>query len=578
MKKIISACLISTMIVVPCASYASADPSTECPATPFAEFFAEPSTESPAESFVESFVKSSTESPATPFVESSTKSSAAFPFNFFFKELKKECADVYLCKKVWDHPIFSAVGIFAALHVADKAFSAVKERIDTNLGYRIPKYKGGYTHKEEKGEIGYSLPNITYENGYTSPKFTSNPASDNACNVYYSTTGKIQLKLDEKQKEHFSDRGYVSVKLRDIPQKKVGKFKKPLIWLYKKLKNEDPQEFNKFYIHGPNLPKPTFVDYLKQFLPFVHSPKVSFLSCLEHSLPWNEKDFIKINYGIVLTNKDEEAVLNFKAPTTSDYTKEYLEQKKINDAHKNEKLEPYEYDCIEDVTTYNKNGTSVKTVTKKKANSPLSTIQKYYTAEDIKKLKDENDKKKAVVLAKLANACQDNYITNGEIARLSLQNPEKTFRLVINNANGAYDADQLSALLNKASQEQITTDGNNPQLLFDFEYVLPLPDRLKSSSEAKLPHATKIMKEVNSIEPSVKSSKNETEIEPNKEEKDPKKTGAPTTGNGSPNSDTKKSDPTNSGAPAQTQVTINVNDNTGKQNKNKNKNKNRSKK
>ena len=567
MKKLISAGLISTMLIVPCASYASANSSIESPATPFAEFFVEPSTESPAESFV----KSSTESPATPFVESSTKSSAASPFNFFFKELKKECADVYLCKKVWDHPIFSAVGIFAALHVADKAFSAVKEKIDTNLSSRIPKYKGGYTHREEKGAVGYSLPIITYEKDYTSPKFTSSPASDNDCNVYYSTTGKIQLKLDEKQKEHFSDRGYVSVKLRDIPQKKVGKFKKPLIWLYKKLKNEDPQEFNKFYIHGPNLPTPTFVDYLKQFLPFVHSPKVSFLSCLKNALPWNEKDFIKINYGIVLTNKDEEAVLNFTVPTTANYTKEYSEQKRINDAHKNEKLEPYEYDCIEEVTTYDKNGQS-RTLTKKKVNSPLSTIQKYYTAQDIKKLKDENDKKKAVVLAKLANACQDNYITKGEIARLSLQNPEKTFRLVINNFNGAHDADQLSALLNKASQEQITTDGNNPQLLFDFEYVLPLPDRLKSSSEAKLPHATKIMKEVNSIEP--------TEIEPNKEENDSEKAGI---NKNAPDSDAKKPDastdasttdddkstPTKSGVPAQPQVTINVNDNTGKQNKTK---------
>lgn len=449
MKKIISAGLISTMLIVPCANYSSA--------------------------------------------------------NF---SLSGKIVNSSLAEKVQEHPfIVSAAGIFVTLHLADKAFSAVKERIDTNLGYRIPKYKGGYTHKEGKSSNDYSFPETDYntnKNIYESPKFKSIPYSDKDCNVYYSTTGKFQLDVNEEQKQNFSERGYVSVKLRETPLEEIGKFKKPFMWAYGKLTGKKPNKYNEFYIHGPNLSKPTFVNYFKQFIPFVHSPKVSFLSCLKNVLPWNEKDFVKINYGIVLTSKDDEAALNFKAPTTADYTKEYLNQKKVNEerekrqkSNSEKEFETYEYDYIEDITR-SKAGKTEHLVKKKKVN-PSNTIQKYYTEEAIKKLKDENGKKKNAVLERLANACQDKYVTKGEIARLSLQNPEQTFRLVINNANGTWDADKLSALFSLAAEKRIKVDSHS-DLLFDFEYVLPLPPKLQNESEAKQSSATKIIKEVSSIE------------------------------------------------------------------------------
>lgn len=193
MKKIISACLISTMLVAPCANYAS------------------------AASSITSF-------------------------------LKKECNNVSLCKKALEHPIIlSAVGIFAALHVADKAIVAAKEKIDTSLGDNISKYNGGYTHKEVTGPVVYSLPSIDYKQTYTAPTFTNIPSSDKDCNVYYSTTGKIQLNLTNEQKNDFSERGYVSVRLREAPQKEIGKFKRPLAWAYRKLTGKKQSKYNEFF-------------------------------------------------------------------------------------------------------------------------------------------------------------------------------------------------------------------------------------------------------------------------------------------------------------------------------------------
>ena len=477
MKKIIAAFLVTSMLVVPCASYTSAD------------------------------------------------------------FLKDQCYNFSLCKKAWEHPITKATSglckivlssiatativlyrtarenpkataAFVLLHLADKGLKKVEPYFDLS----DLKHKGGYTHSEKESKNKYSLPCVNYNKKdiYSSePGFTALPASDPDCNVYYSSTGKFELKLTDEQKKHFSDRGYISVKLRKVPQKEIGSIKKPFVWAYHKLTGKKPYSYNKFYIHGPNLAKPSLKNYFKQFLPFVDSEPVPFLPCASALLPWNnddnlpgnENNFVRLNYGIVLTDKDEEKVLNFKAPSKTDYTKEYQDIINLNaeraSAHEDDKIKaPTSFDSIEEITKI-KNGNKVQYIKKHKANKP-DTTKKYYTEDDIKKLKADNEKKKAKILDRLANACQNDYLTEGEIARLSLANPDQTFRLVINNATGTWDADKLSALLSR-TDEYIPLNDMNPSLLFDFEYVLPLPERLQVASKEKQPNADNTLKENKAI-------------------------------------------------------------------------------
>ena len=100
---------------------------------------------------------------------------------------------------------------------------------------------------------------------------------------------------------------------------------------------------------------------------------------------------------------------------------------------------------------------------------------KYYT----KKEADEENKKireaKAAVVAKLAQKCGDELITEGEVARLSQINKEQTFRLIVNNNIGeGGEADKLVLILsNLAATGQSINDDSSIEFVSYVQSVLP---------------------------------------------------------------------------------------------------------
>ena len=297
-----------------------------------------------------------------------------------------------------------------------------------------------------QSSIRFNLKECTANLSYDPPSF-EHIECDSDQKVFFSSKGSVVL----EGTDNWMRNGYISVRIKKPKLKRSFNLLHPTTFCKKVPVNAN---VNRFYIEGPKLGAP-----------FWHPIKK-----LKY---WWNPQHIKINYGLALTDKNDERVYSLPKLSMGMKTKAQLDKEKLNAA----------------IETHNPRQKKAKTEHSFKLYDKFLLDSKkedlaYYTDEEAKKVNAENEKKREEFRNKLASLNKEDMLIEGEIARLTPDNPVCNFRLVINN-NEELNADRLALLLS-AQQDVGLCFKDDSELDLEFVYVYPLPDRLKSAQESAL--------------------------------------------------------------------------------------------
>ncbi len=294
---------------------------------------------------------------------------------------------------------------------------------------------------------------------YDMPSFSQASNSDENMSVFYSTQGKLTL----QNPEALTKNSYISVNVAQPRQERRW-------WRFFRKGNVDEGE-NRFKLR-------------------VSGDKASWWNIPGRIWNWIWNKGVYVKYALVLTSKDDEKILE------TPEVKEGQKKKEVLDAEKFRK-EVEKYYGKDKVTEFketyiNKLLDGIKSDPNLDPYDPfnvaeaghLDTLQAALPAMDrnsyyTKKEADEVNKKiredKSKVLAKLAQKCGDELITEGEVAKLSQIDKEQTFRLIVNNNIGdGGEADKLVLLLsNLAATGQSIEDDSSVNFVSYVQSVLP---------------------------------------------------------------------------------------------------------
>ena len=294
---------------------------------------------------------------------------------------------------------------------------------------------------------------------YDMPSFSQASNSDENMNVFYSSQGKLTL----QNPEGLAKNSYVSVNVAQ--PRKERKW-----WAGFRKVNADLGE-NSFQLR-------------------VSEDKAPWWNIPGRIWNWLWKPGVFVKYALVLTTRDDEKILE------TPEVKEGQKKKEVLDAEKFRK-EVEKYYGKDKVTEFketyiNKLLDGIKSDPNLDPYDPfnvaeaghLDTLQaalpamdrsSYYTKREADEVNKKIREDKAKVLAKLAQKCGDELITEGEVAKLSQINKEQTFRLIVNNNIGeGGEADKLVLLLsNLAATGQSIEDDSSVNFVSYVQSVLP---------------------------------------------------------------------------------------------------------
>ena len=295
---------------------------------------------------------------------------------------------------------------------------------------------------------------------YDMPSFSQASNSDESMSVFYSSQGKLTL----QNPEGLTKNSYVSVNVAQPRQER----KWWSGWLYKS--NKDYGE-NRFQLR-------------------VSEKKAPWWNIPGRIGTWLCNKGVYVKYALVLTSRDDEKILE------TPEVKEGQKKKEVLDAEKFRK-EVEKYYGKDKVTEFketyiNKLLDGIKSDPNLDPYDPfnvaeaghLDTLQaalpamdrnSYYTKREADEVNKKIREDKSKVLAKLAQKCGDELITEGEVAKLSQINKEQTFRLIVNNNIGeGGEADKLVLLLsNLAATGQSIEDDSSVNFVSYVQSVLP---------------------------------------------------------------------------------------------------------
>lgn len=295
---------------------------------------------------------------------------------------------------------------------------------------------------------------------YDMPSFSQASNSDENMSVFYSTQGKLTL----QNPEALTKNSYVSVNVAQ-PRKERKWW---MLWLGKD--NVDYGE-NRFQLR-------------------VSDDKAQWWHLFKRA--WNRicDNGVYVKYALVLTSKDDEKILETPEVKEGQKKKEVLDAEKF----RKEVEKYYGKDKVAEFkeTYINKLLDGIKSDPNLDPYDPfnvaeaghLDTLQaalpamdrnSYYTKREADEVNKKIREDKSKVLAKLAQKCGDELITDGEVAKLSPINKEQTFRLIVNNNIGeGGEADKLVLLLsNLAATGQSIEDDSSVNFVSYVQSVLP---------------------------------------------------------------------------------------------------------
>ena len=294
---------------------------------------------------------------------------------------------------------------------------------------------------------------------YDMPSFSQASNSDENMNVFYSSQGKLTL----QNPEGLAKNSYVSVNVAQ--PRKERKW-----WAGFRKVNADLGE-NSFQLR-------------------VSEDKAPWWNIPGRIWNWLWKPGVFVKYALVLTTRDDEKILETQE------VKEGQKKKEVLDAEKFRK-EVEKYYGKDKVTEFketyiNKLLDGIKSDPNLDPYDPfnvaeaghLDTLQaalpamdrnSYYTKREADEVNKKIREDKSKVLAKLAQKCGDELITEGEVSKLSQINKEQTFRLIVNNNIGeGGEADKLVLLLsNLAATGQSIEDDSSVNFVSYVQSVLP---------------------------------------------------------------------------------------------------------
>ncbi len=303
----------------------------------------------------------------------------------------------------------------------------------------------GKSSPTSQAPINFILKECTANLSYDPPSF-EHLECDLDQRVFFSSKGSVML----KDTDNWIKNGYISVRIKKPKLKRSFNLFHPTTFCKKVPVNAD---VNRFYIQGPKLRAP-----------FWHPIKK-----LKY---WWNPQYITINYGLALTDKDDEKIYSLPKLDMGMKTKAQEDEERLDKAI--ESHNPQQKAKVKG--SFRMYDTFLLNSEKKNA--------KYYTAEAAKKENVENEKKREEFRRKLANLNKEEMLIEGEIARLTPDNPVCNFRLVINNNEGL-NADRMALLLSAQQDAELCFEDNS-KLDLEFVYVYPLPDRLKPAKEDAL--------------------------------------------------------------------------------------------
>lgn len=337
----------------------------------------------------------------------------------------------------------------------------MKKFIATSLAFvMLLTSLGEITNAAQKKSIFNRPLNLGCSVKYDMPRFSQASSSDASMSVFYSTQGKLTL----QNPEGLTKNSYVSVNVAQ-PRQERRWWK---LWFGKG--NVDPGE-NRFQLR-------------------VSDDKVPWWRPLRRLWTWFWESGVYVKYALVLTSRDDEKILE------TPEVKEGQKKKEVLDAEKFRK-EVEKYYGKDKVTEFkeayiNKLLDGIKSDPNLDPYDPfnvaeaghLDTLQaalpsmdknSYYTKKEADEVNKKIREDKAKVLAKLAQKCGDELITEGEVAKLSQINKEQTFRLIVNNNIGeGGEADKLVLLLsNLAATGQSINDDSSVNFVSYVQSVLP---------------------------------------------------------------------------------------------------------
>ena len=295
---------------------------------------------------------------------------------------------------------------------------------------------------------------------YNVPSFNGVPDRVPGDTAFFSNKGEIKLKIDNNNRSYFENGGSLLIYVKKAEKKfHLNPFNWSDFLAYK-----TENGINSFKINGPSqslsqLFNGNFFQLFNNILSLIYPNSASsfFISSLIFTtLAWcfswgtafkfalsslfapslvklatiigapvfnllanTNPNNVNFDYGIVLTDKDDEQVLNPNLPKEGEINEKALgDWKKQTDKENkilvDNKLKSSEAPLLGGIGIY----------------GPKIPKNCYYTQQDIDKMKKTIDEHKAITYAKLASSAP---INDGFVCRLDKDHPSQTFRFVINN-------------------------------------------------------------------------------------------------------------------------------------------------
>lgn len=294
---------------------------------------------------------------------------------------------------------------------------------------------------------------------YDMPSFSQASNSDENMNVFYSSQGKLTL----QNPEGLAKNSYVSVNVAQ--PRKERKW-----WAGFRKVNADLGE-NSFQLR-------------------VSEDKAPWWNIPGRIWNWLWKPGVFVKYALVLTTRDDEKILETLEVKEGQKKKEVLDaekfRKEVEKYYGKDKVTEFKETYINKLLDGIKSDPNLDPydpfnvaesghLDTLQADLPAMDRNSYYTKREADEVNKKIREDKSKVLAKLAQKCGDELITEGEVAKLSQINKEQTFRLIVNNNIGeGGEADKLVLLLsNLAATGQSIEDDSSVNFVSYVQSVLP---------------------------------------------------------------------------------------------------------
>ncbi len=315
--------------------------------------------------------------------------------------------------------------------------------------------------------------------------------------VFYSQQYKFKLKDGIEADERLNS-AHVVVKVKDHKMKRCWKTFNPKKFGRKIVKVYP--EVNRFSIEGPQR-KAAWWDiknrikywwrperlYINYALVLTSKEDESALEAQEVKLGWKKKEVAEEEELIrnIEENNQEDQVVQLNV-----FKKEYI--RKVNDGLIAENADPYD---PYDIATQGR-------IDSLKHLSPVD-MDLYYNRQEVEEINEKIMENKQKIIRRLSDISGQELITSGKVVELSRNNPEQTYRLVINNnigPKGSKEAFKLAYVNSKLERPLTLKDGG--QLIFDSSRVCDLPGKLQEAieEEEKDDGVAKMIKDVKTIE------------------------------------------------------------------------------